>query len=71
MNFFDIAGIASRIPFELVQKFEADIPKFQRLMALEKQAEPHVTALEPIIKEAETIWASVSPDVQQLMGALK
>lgn len=71
MNFFDIAGLASKIPFDLIQKFEADIPKFQRLAALEKQAQPHIDAMWPIVKEAETVWAEISPDVIQLLGDLK
>lgn len=71
MNIFDIAGIAAKIPYELIQKFQTDMPKFQQLMELEKQAEPHINALMPITKEAETVWASISPDVQQLLGALK
>ena len=71
MNVFDVVGIASKIPYDLVQKLEADLPKFQQLMALERQAQPHVDALMPIAKEAEAIWNSISPDVMQIIGALK
>ena len=71
MNIFDIMGIASKIPFELVQKLEADLPKLQKLQTLVQQAEPHVNALMPIVQEAEGIWNSISPDVMNLIGALK
>ena len=71
MSLFDIMGIAAKVPYELIDKLEADIPKFQQLIALEKEAEPHVLALEPIIKDATKVWDTISPEVQQLMGALK
>jgi hypothetical protein len=71
MNIFDIAGIASKIPFELVQKLEADIPKIQRLQVLLQQAEPHINALIPIEKEAQGIYDTLSPDIMNLLGALK
>lgn len=71
MNIFDIMGVASKIPFELVQKLEADMPKLQKLQTLVQQAEPHVNALMPIAKEAEDVWNSISPDVMALVGALK
>lgn len=71
MNLFDVMGLASKVPYELIQKLQADMPKVQRLMALEKEAEPHVTALEPIIKEAMAVYDSISPDVMQLIGALR
>ena len=71
MSLFDIMGIAAKVPYELIDKLEADLPKFQQLMALEKEAEPHVLALEPIIKDATQVWDSISPEVQQLIGALK
>jgi hypothetical protein len=71
MNLFDVMGVASKIPFELVQKLEGDMPKLQQLLALEKQAEPHVTALEPIINQAKTIYDSISPDVLALVSALE
>ena len=71
MTLFDIMGIASRVPYELIQKLECDLPKFQQLQALEQQAEPHVNALLPLIKEAETIWGSISPDIKALLSALQ
>jgi hypothetical protein len=71
MSLFDIMGIAAKVPYELIDKLEVDLPKFKQLMALEKEAEPHVTALEPIIKDALAVWDTISPDVQQLIGALK
>ena len=71
MSLFDIMGIAAKVPYTLIDKLEADLPKFQQLMTLEKEAEPHVLALEPIIKDATQVWDSISPEVQQLIGALK
>lgn len=71
MTLFDIMGIASRVPYELIQKLEGDLPKFQQLQALEQQAEPHVNALLPLIKDAETIWGSISPDIKALLSALQ
>jgi hypothetical protein len=70
MNFFDLIGLASRIPYDLIQKLQGDAPKFEQLMALEKQAAPHIDALMPIVKEAETIWNSISPDVQNLLKTI-
>jgi hypothetical protein len=70
MSIFDIVGIASRIPFELIQKLQNDMPKVEQLMALEKQAAPHVDALMPIVKEAETVWNSISPDVTTLLKSI-
>jgi hypothetical protein len=64
-------GIASRIPFDLVQKLQADMPKIQQLMALEKQAVPHLTALEPIAQEAQAVWNSISPDVTALITTVE
>jgi hypothetical protein len=71
MNLFDVVGLASKVPYDLIQKLQADLPKFQRLMALEKAAEPHINALMPIVKEAEAVWGSISPDVIQIIGVLK
>lgn len=71
MSLFDLVGIASKIPYDLIQKLEADLPKFQQLQALEAQAQPHVDALLPIIKEAETVWNTVSPDVATLIKDIK
>jgi hypothetical protein len=71
MSLFDIMGIAAKVPYPLLEKLESDLPKFQQLMALEKEAEPHVMALEPIIKDVQQVWDSISPEVQQLIGALK
>jgi hypothetical protein len=70
MNFFDLIGLASKIPYDLLQKFQGDVPKFERLMALEKQASPHVDALIPIIKEGEGIVNTLSPDVLALLKTL-
>ena len=70
MNIFDIIGVASKIPFDLTQKLESDIPKLERLVALTTEAEPHVVALEPIAKEAEEIWASISPEILSVLKAL-
>lgn len=71
ISIFDIWGITSRIPYELMQKLEADIPKFKQLAELVKQAQPHLDGLMPIIKQGEAIWASVSPDVRALLDAVK
>ena len=71
MNLFDIMGLASKIPFETIQKLEGDIPKFQKLQSLVQQAEPHINALMPIVKEAEDTWNSISPDMMSVIGALK
>lgn len=71
MTFFDLMGLANRIPFDLIQKLEGEIPKFQQLLDLEKQAEPHVNALSTLVKQGEVIWASLSPDVKALLDAIK
>lgn len=71
MTLFDLMGLASKVPFELIQKLEADLPKFQQLMDLEKEAEPHVTALIPIMKDAQTVWNSISPDVLSLVSTFE
>ena len=70
MNIFDIVGIASKVPFDLVQKLQADAPKIERLVALGQAAEPHVQALIPMEKEALAIYAEISPDVIKLLQAL-
>lgn len=70
MSFFDLVGVASHIPFDLIQKLEADMPKIKQLEDLEKQAAPHVDPLMPIIKQAETVWNSISPDVTALIKAI-
>jgi hypothetical protein len=70
MSIFDIIGVAQRIPYELIQKLEGDMPKVQQLIALVKQAQPHVDAVIPIFKEGETIWNSISPDVQALIKTI-
>jgi len=70
MNFFDLIGLASKIPYELIQKLQGDAPKFERLLELEKQAAPHVEALMPIVKEGESIVNSISPDVLALLKTL-
>lgn len=71
MNLFDLAGIASKVPYELIPKLEGDMPKLQQLLALEKEAEPHIQALMPIITQAQEIWNSISPDVVALIRALE
>lgn len=71
ISIFDIWGTASRIPYDLMQKLEADIPKFKQLADLVKQAQPHLDALMPLVKQGESIWASVSPDVRALLDAVK
>ena len=70
MNFFDLIGLASKVPYDLIQKLQGDAPKFERLVELEKQAAPHVDALMPIIKEGEGIVSSISPDVLALLKTL-
>lgn len=71
MSVFDILGLASKVPFDLIQKLETDLPKLQRLSALIQQAEPHINALIPIETEAQGIWNSISPEIMQLIGVLK
>lgn len=71
MNFFDLMNLAQRVPFDLMQKLEGDIPKFQQLSDFWKQAKPHVDALEPILKSAEAVWGTVSPDVMAMLQAIK
>ena len=70
MNFFDFIGLASKLPYDLIQKLQGDASKFERLVELEKQAAPHVDALMPIIKEGEGIVSSISPDVLALLKTL-
>lgn len=71
MTFFDLMGLTQRIPFDVIQRLEGEIPKFQQLLDLEKQAEPHVNALSALVKQGEAIWASLSPDVKALLDAIK
>ena len=71
MSVFDIIGLASKVPFDLIQKLEGDLPKLQKLQTLVQQAEPHVNALMPIVQEAESVWNSISPDVMTLIGTLQ
>lgn len=71
MNVFDIMGIVSKVPYDLVQKLEADLPKFQQLQALYEQAAPHIAALEPIAKQAEDIWNQISPDVMSILKSIR
>lgn len=70
MNIFDIIGLASKVPYDLLQKLEADVPKLQRLVALSQEATPYVEKLQPIAEEAEKIWASISPDVAALLKSI-
>ena len=70
MSLFDIIGIASKIPYDLLGRLEADLPKLKQLQALAQQAAPHVDALLPIVKEAESVWSSISPDVLALINAI-
>lgn len=72
MTIFDILGIVERIPYELMQKVEGvDIPKFQQLSDIYKQAKPHIDALKPLESQAQQIWESLQPDVDALLAALK
>lgn len=72
MTVFDILGIVERIPYELLQKVEGvDVPKFERLSALYKQAKPHIDALKPLENEAQAIWESLQPDVDAILAAIK
>lgn len=70
MNIFDIVGLASKVPYDLVQKLEGDMPKIQRLIAISQEAAPSVQHLTPLAEEAEKIWASISPDVANLLKAI-
>jgi hypothetical protein len=70
MNLFDLVGIASKIPADLTGKLEADLPKLKQLQAIYMQAAPHLIALEPLVKEAETVWNTISPDVMALIDAI-
>lgn len=71
MNVFDMMGLVSKVPYDSVQKLEADLPKFQQLQALYQQALPHINALEPIAKQAEDIWAQISPDVMSIFKQVR
>lgn len=72
MNIFDVMGIVSKIPYEMVQKVEGvDIAKIQRLVALYRAAEPHVNALKPIEAEGQQIIDSLLPDLDIVLAALK
>lgn len=72
MNVFDILGIVERIPYELLQKIEGvDVPKVQQLVALYKQAKPHIDALKPIETQAQALWEQLQPDVDAILNALK
>ena len=70
MNIFDIVGLASKVPYDLIQKLQADAPKIERLVALSQEAQPYVAKLMPIAQEAEGIWASISPDVATLLKVI-
>lgn len=72
MNIFDLMGIVSRIPYEMIEKVEGvDVPKVQRLVTLYKQAEPHINALKPIEAEAQQIVDQLLPDIDVVLAALK
>lgn len=71
MSIFDIIGLASRVPYQLIEKLEADVPRFQRIVVLSQEALPHVNALIPIEKEAARLWAEISPEVMQLLKDIK
>lgn len=71
MNIFDILGTVSKIPYDSMQKMEADSPKAIRLMQLYQAALPHINAILPLFKEAEQIFGEISPDVMNVLKAIK
>ena len=70
MNIFDIVGIASKVPYDLVQKLEGDLPKIQRLIAISRRLRLQFRNSRLFAEEAEKIWASISPDVANLLKTI-
>lgn len=70
MNVFDIVGLASKVPYDLIEKLRNDTPKLERLIAISQEAAPAIQHLTPLAEEAEKIWVSLSPDITALLKAI-
>jgi hypothetical protein len=71
MSILDFGLGLAGLPEQTIKDFDANLPALQRIAAAAKQAEPHITALLPILTKMWPDVVAVTPLIQELIAYAK